>query len=63
MFCGIATPLHSTGDAIMPTLREKMKRATRCRYTNCCGRQPPARNLLFRQQFSTWACDWSNPVV
>lgn len=25
MFCGFATPLHSTGDAIMPTLREKMK--------------------------------------
>ena len=31
MFCGFATPLHSTGDAIMPTLREKMKQEMRLR--------------------------------
>lgn len=40
--------LHRNDDSVLPDLCNHF-RATRCRYTNCCSRQPPECNLLFRQ--------------
>ena len=48
---------HGGRDFIAIVLQQYILGATRGHYTNCCDRQPSARNLLFR------TCDWSNLMV